>query len=150
MKTLRTEILIDAPPEAVWRVLTQFETYPAWNPFIVNIQGARAEGGRLEVLIRSPGGSAMTFCPTIVRWEENKELRWKGRLLVPGIFDGEHLFRIEATASGGSRFFHGENFSGFLVPLIWKRLEPKTRAGFETMNNALKTVVESGIILRET
>ncbi len=150
MKTLRTEILIDALPKAVWSVLTQFETYPAWNPFILNIQGARAEGGRLEVLIHPPGGSAMTFRPTILRWQENKEFSWKGMLLVPGIFDGEHFFRIEATASGGSRFIHGENFSGLLVPLIWKRLEPNTRAGFEAMNTALKTVVESGIFLGET
>jgi len=150
MRTIQTEILIDAPPEAVWSVLTQFETYPAWNPFIVNIQGARTEGGRLDVLLHPPGGSAMTFRPIILRWNENQELRWKGKLLVPVLFDGAHYFCIEKSANGKSRFLHGEKFSGVLVPLLWKSLEPKTRAGFDAMNRALKTVVESQIFLGDS
>lgn len=150
MRTIQTEILIDAPPEAVWSVLTQFETYPAWNPFIVNIQGARTEGGRLDVLLHPPGGSAMNFRPMILRWNKNQELRWKGKLLVPGLFDGEHYFCIEKSTDGKSRFLHGEKFSGVLVPLLWKSLEPKTRAGFDAMNRALKTVVESQIFLGDS
>jgi hypothetical protein len=37
----------------------------------------------------------MTFKPTILTLESNKEFRWKGKLGITGIFDGEHYFILE-------------------------------------------------------
>jgi uncharacterized protein YndB with AHSA1/START domain len=34
MKELHTEIEIDASAERVWDILTDFASYPQWNPFI--------------------------------------------------------------------------------------------------------------------
>ena len=34
MKELRSQIEIEAPADRVWQVLTDFATYPEWNPFI--------------------------------------------------------------------------------------------------------------------
>jgi uncharacterized protein YndB with AHSA1/START domain len=52
MSAITTDILIKAPPERVWAVLMDFAAYPAWNPFIISIEGAplaalkaRAEAG---------------------------------------------------------------------------------------------------------
>ena len=36
----------------------------------------------------------MTFKPNILVFEENKELRWLGKLFFKGLFDGEHKFEI--------------------------------------------------------
>ena len=33
-KEIKTEILIKASPQIVWSILTDFENYPHWNPFI--------------------------------------------------------------------------------------------------------------------
>lgn len=33
------EIEIAAPPSAVWAVLTDYDRYPEWNPFVVNLSG---------------------------------------------------------------------------------------------------------------
>jgi hypothetical protein len=68
-------------------------------------------------------------------------LRWLGRLLFPGVFDGEHSLRIEPLDGGGSRFVQSERFSGLLVGLA-KGTLAKTEAGFENMNAALKARVE--------
>ena len=38
-KEIKTEILINAAPEKVWSILTNFEKYPDWNPFIKSING---------------------------------------------------------------------------------------------------------------
>ncbi|HWC70427.1 MAG TPA: SRPBCC family protein [Actinomycetota bacterium] len=51
MRELRTEIEIDAPPEQVWQVLTDFGAYPDWNPFIRSIEGEPQVGSRLNVRI---------------------------------------------------------------------------------------------------
>ena len=146
MKNLHSEITIAASPEAVWKVLSDFAAYPAWNPFIINISGKQTEGEKLAVMLRPPEKSPMTFKPRILKWKEYSEFRWLGRVGIRGVFDGEHYFQLEPTDDGETRFIHGENFSGILLPLLWGSLKSNTFAGFEAMNIALKEVVESGIL----
>jgi hypothetical protein len=141
MKELRSEIALAARPERVWEVLTAFEAYPSWNPFIKSISGRAAVGAELEVRIEPPGGRAMTFRPKVLKAEPGRELTWLGRFLLPGIFDGEHSFQIEPSAEGGSRFVQRERFRGVLVPLFRGTLR-KTQDGFVAMNEALKQRVQ--------
>ncbi len=84
MKELRTEIEIDASSERVWTVLSDFSRHAEWNPFIRVIEGEPREGERLSVRIEPPGGKAMRFRPTVLRAVPSEELRWLGRLGVPG------------------------------------------------------------------
>ena len=44
MKRIETEILIEADPEKVWSILTDFENHPKWNPFIKAITGEKEIG----------------------------------------------------------------------------------------------------------
>lgn len=142
-KQIESEIEINASPERVWKVLTDFEEHPSWNPFIKELRGKPIEGERLRVTIKPTGGKAMVFKPTVLKAGVNRELRWLGRLLVPGLFDGEHYFRIEAIGEDRVRFIQGENFSGILVGLFAKSLEEGTMSGFRAMNGALKRRAES-------
>ncbi len=48
MKHLLTEISITAPPDRVWHLLTDFASYPRWNPFIRCASGELKEGAQLE------------------------------------------------------------------------------------------------------
>ena len=84
----------------------------------------------------------MTIRPTVLATEPDRELRWKGQLVVPGLFDGEHTFRIEPLDGQRSRFVHGERFTGILVSLV-KGVLANTEQGFEQMNAALKQRVEA-------
>ena len=142
MREISTEIEINAPAGSVWTVLTDFQRYPEWNPFIPDAQGDVREGARLRVRIEPPGGRGMTFRPTVRRVREDRELRWLGHLFVPGLFDGEHIFELESAGEGTTRFVQRERFKGILVPILWGSLETNTRRGFEEMNAALKARVE--------
>ena len=137
-----TEIDIEAAPAQIWSVLVDFPSHTQWNPFIRAIEGTPEQGARLKVSIQPQGGKAMTFRPTVLVAEPHRELRWLGRLLLPGIFDGEHFFIITSLSENRVRFTHGEKFSGVLVPLLRSTLEKGTKSGFEAMNEALKRRAE--------
>ena len=142
MKELRSEIEIQASAERVWQLLTDFPSFPQWNPFIRKASGAIRVGERLEVYIQPSGASGMTFRPTVLKAEPNRELRWLGHLLISGLFDGEHSFTIEPLGEGRVRFTQREVFTGLLVPLFARGLDTDTRRGFEEMNQALKARAE--------
>jgi hypothetical protein len=123
-------------------LLTNFSRYSQWNPFIRSISGEARQGGKLEVFIQQPGGNKMTFRPIVLALQPGRELRWLGRLLLPGIFDGEHQFQIEPLGDNRTRLTQREAFSGLLVPFLWSSLDKQTRQGFEEMNRALKRQAE--------
>ena len=142
MREISSSIDISAPPGRVWQILTDFAFYPDWNPFIEEIAGPLKVGERLHVRIRPPGGKSMTFKPTILTVEENRKIHWLGRLLLPGLFDGEHHLEISPMGSGSS-FRQAEKFSGILVRVIGGGTFEQTQRGFAQMNEALKQRAES-------
>ena len=84
----------------------------------------------------------MTFKPTVLKAEANHELRWLGHLLLPGLFDGEHIFIIETLGAESVRFTQREVFKGLFVPFLANAFYNKTLAGFEAMNQSLKARAE--------
>ena len=140
---LHTAIDISAPPEAVWAVLTDLDSYSEWNPFIVEASGDVAVGSKLVNRMQPPGGKGMTFKPTVTVLERAKTLEWLGRPGVPGIFDGRNRFDLVATPSGGTQVTHTEKFSGAMVRFMRTSLDTQTHAGFVAMNEALKTRAEA-------
>src|SRR5688500_17395597 len=127
---MHTEIAIQATPERVWEVLTDFAAYPTWNPFIPHLAGRAAGGTRHDVQLQPPGGRAMRLRPTVLAATPAHEFRWLGHLSVPGLFDGEHGFRIEPMDPSRVRFIQEERFSGLLAPLVLRFVEASTRHGF--------------------
>ncbi len=83
----------------------------------------------------------MNFKPSVLSVRPERELRWLGHLLVPGIFDGEHYFLLEPIGEDRTRLTQGEKFSGLLVGLLGSTLAA-TGAGFKAMNTALRQQVE--------
>jgi len=143
-KRIETRIEIDAPIDRVWAAFADFDRWSEWNPFIVDLKGNVALGEKLAARIQPPGGKAMTFNPKVLRFEPQEELRWVGRFLLPGVFDGEHSFRLKAIEGNRTLFSQGEEFRGILVPvLMGKSMLDKTTRGFEAMNQALKQRAES-------
>ena len=114
MKHISTSIEIDATAESVWSVLTDFPGYSDWNPFIRSISGELQVGERLTIEVQPHGQRAMTFRPRLLLVEKNREFRWLGRLLIPGIFDGNHRFEILPRDARRVCFTQSEDFSGIL------------------------------------
>ena len=139
---IKTQIDINATPENIWKILTDFDNYPNWNPFIKQLTGEVKVGSKIKVNIQPPEAKAMTFKPTILTYQSNEELSWLGSLLFKGVFDGEHKFELIENENGITTFIQSEQFKGILVPLFKKQLHNNTKRGFEQMNQKLKELAE--------
>ena len=91
--------------------------YSDWNPFIVNVEGRFETGETLPNTVQTKPDKQRVFKPLILEARINEELRWVGRVGIPGIFDGEHYFILEPHETQ-TRLIHGENFSGFALWFI--------------------------------
>lgn len=135
---IQTNIQIQATPEQVWAVLTDFESYPEWNPFISKLEGITKVGQRFRAHIAN-----MTFKPKLLAFDPGKRFEWIGHLWIPGIFfGGKHRFELEQQYDRSTVLYHSETFTGILVPFLKKMLNNETKPGFEAMNMALKKRVE--------
>ncbi len=141
MKELRTEIEIQSTPEKVWRILTDLDKYPEWNPFIHHAVGKPKAGESVDITFRSTSQEMTLHC-TVVKVEPNRELRWKYHVGFSGFFAGEHSFTVEPIDADHVRFIDRETFSGLLVPLQAKDIDTNSRRGFEAMDKALKARAE--------
>lgn len=139
---LESRITIHSSPEEIWAVLTDFDTYPEWNPFIKKIQGVLREGSRLTISMEPPGSFGMNIKPVLLMVNPESELRWLGHFLFPGLLDGEHVFTIQAKGDDTCIFIQREYFSGLLLPLMEKMMMKSTGEGFIQMNEALRDRVE--------
>ena len=88
--------------------------YPDWNPFITRASGDWAVGNTVAV---TAGG--MDFKPKVLAFTPNRELRWKGKLLFNGLFDGEHYFLLTDNGDGTTGLEHGEYFSGLAYKVAY-------------------------------
>ena len=146
MKKIETKITIKASTDEVWAVLMDFRKHPHWNPFIKSISGVPKVGNNITVVIGNGSEKGMTFKPKVLVNNKKTEFRWKGKLLVKGLFDGEHYFLLNQISETKCEFIQGENFSGLLLPFLTGMLAD-TKDSFKLMNDALKMKVEEGIEL---
>ncbi|QNE22314.1 SRPBCC domain-containing protein [Kribbella qitaiheensis] len=136
---LRSQLEVDATPDQVWKVLTDREAYPSWNPFIVSSTGDLEAGGTITNVLRDTTGQETTFTPELLKVDPGRELRWIGKVGFGGIFDGEHSFRIEPLPGGRARLIQQETFRGVAVPVMAGWLSSKIKPQFDAMNQALAT-----------
>lgn len=140
MKEIKTEIIIQAPQAVVWKVLTDFEAYGEWNPFIISIIGKQEVGARLVTTMNSEGKERV-FKPVIKQFDGQTQFEWLGKLPL-GLFTGRHYFQLQALNPGQTQLIHGEVFGGLLRGMIMKKIGEATLGSFLEMNRALKERAE--------
>ena len=137
---IRTEIDINAPAERVFGLLTDFASYPAWNPLVPEASGELRVGERIR--IRVVAGREMLFRPVVTAFDPPRALRWRGVIGLGVFFSGEHGFSIEPLGPDRVRLVHGEVYTGLLVPFLAGTLNRDARPAFENFNRALKERAE--------
>ncbi len=137
---MEESIQIEAPSSVVWKVLMDLEEYSKWNPFFIKAEGTLQEQQKIKLTMQPVEKSAQKFSPKILEVKEEQSIKWIGKVLFSGIFDGEHSFTLEQVSPNKTKFTQYERFSGILVGMA--NFEPY-RAGWKKMNLALKEKAET-------
>jgi hypothetical protein len=140
---IRTEIGIIAPPSRVWEVLTDFPSYPEWNPFVLEVNGNVHQNATIRYRFEMPRGIRIWTAAVVLKFEREREVRFSAHFLSPNVFRGDHYFAIEPTDREGVIFHHGEIISGVLFPVIRLILRKYGPPMFQALNGALKQRVEA-------
>lgn len=152
--TADCSIVIDAPIDVVWSVMTDFPRYGEWNPFLVSIRprdgGAVRVGTAVSLHVRwSDGGEERTIevvtqldppSPSGAPRRAVMEYRYTGLLPRLQLVKGARAQTLEQAPGGPTIYRTHEAFRGliaFAVPLA------KVQDGFERHAAALKARAES-------
>lgn len=139
--TLHGEITVNAPRSVVWRLLTEFEDYDTWNPYITRADGSARTGGEVDLLL-AHGETAVSVECDVITVKHLRKLYWRCRdHAMPGLLDREHVFRLLPVAPDGKqvRIVYDGRWEGVLVPLT--QLGHR-KAGYGRMILALKQRAE--------
>jgi hypothetical protein len=143
LKEITTRIEIKSKPEKVWKVLTNFQLYKYWNPFIIRISGSPVKGEKIEIELRTAAKKTRIYSPVIIEVKPPTELRWYGKAILPLILDGEHIFTIQENNQHDTIFTQKEIFKGLGSYFGSTRMFNDIRDSFQMMNSSLKLRVES-------
>ena len=145
METVTAATWIDAPPEAVWAVLTDLARYPEWNPLFGEAAGELAVGQRITLRSTREDGRRVTTRPRVTAATPGEELRWTGRPagIPPGLLAAAHSFTLK-PGNGGTLVLQREEVRGFMVRFSGRLLD-RAEVGSRALNGALKARVEARV-----
>ena len=64
-RTICAKLSIDAHPNEIWEVLTQLSDYPAWNPYIVSMEGELKVGSTMQATLADKKGNRSILTPKV-------------------------------------------------------------------------------------
>ncbi len=130
------EVLIKAPIDTVWRILSDLEKWPSWNKSVskIRVNGPLEAGTSFDW---KAGGSRI-----VSRLEEvdpPQRIAWSGRM--PGI-RAIHVWELKAEDEG-TRVHTEESFEGFIVGLLRGLMKKILAKALAQGTAALKAAAES-------
>lgn len=132
----KSEIEIDASPQAVWEVLTAFERWPSWNPDVksMTLEGAIAPGS----IFRWKAGPG-TITSSIQQVEPPRLIAWTGRTM--GI-KAIHTWQLEPQ-NGTTLVRTQESYDGLVARLLRGSLQKTLDRALADGLGYLKAEVEA-------
>ena len=136
----RASSSIEADPDTIWAILTDARAYPEWDNDVVMIEGTIAPGERIKLYSELDPKRGHPI--KVVGFEPGRRMTWHGGMPL-GLFKGVRTYTLTPEGEGRTRFHMREEFTGPLLPLIWRTM-PDMSDSFRQFAGGLKRHVESG------
>lgn len=138
-KTVKSELIINAPSEKVWQVLTDFEKYSEWNPTMQLIKGEIKEGNTVTYQFTQDEQKKYDIPAKVVKVIPNELLNQKGG--IPLVLTYNHRYILEPQGNK-TKVTITENYNGIGVN-FWNPKE--VEKAYKKLNLALKKRVEENV-----
>jgi uncharacterized protein YndB with AHSA1/START domain len=135
------QVTIDAPPAAVWQVLTDLARYSEWNRYAISARGDLRPGGEVEIVVRL-GSGQQRVDNRVTDLSSEQRLCWESlnwyRVLVYGV----RCRFLEPGPDGSTVFREVETMHGLLAPVIKAFMATPMLDGLRRECESLKAEVE--------
>lgn len=141
-KRYYSHIIIDATPEQVWKVLTDFESYPEWAVLFTKLEGDFRDGGAVEVtFMQDPDkNDKSNKYEHIIKVIDGELFSWSDPFMA-GMVD-YHVYKIEPYGNGQTKFIQTDDCKGGFSWLLSGQVDKFHEKYYPRYNRALKTEVE--------
>jgi len=140
MESYGATTTINALPETIWKILTNANGYPDWDPGIDRIEGHIALGEKVKFF--TTFNPRRAFAQRVTTFEPGRKMVFIGGLPL-GLFKSERTYALTANADGTTTFDSREVFSRSLLPLFGRKI-PDLTERFEKAAAGLKELAEQG------
>ena len=129
---------IAAPPERVWELLTDADTWTEWNPTVISIAGPIEVGHRVHLRVHL--NPKRTFKLKVLEMTAPRRMVWADGMPL-GLFTGTRTYTVDPS-DGGSTFTMREDYTGPLAGLITRSI-PDMNDAFAEFADGLKAAAAS-------
>jgi hypothetical protein len=140
MRAYEASSTIAADPQAIWTILTDGASYPDWDNGVEGLEGRIAPGETIKITASVNPGRAYPI--KVVDWSPPRRMSWVGGMPL-GLMKGVRTFTLTPQQDGTTRFDMREEFTGPLVPLVWRSM-PDLGPSFTQFAEGLKARAEGG------
>jgi hypothetical protein len=135
------EMVVSAPRELVWRLLTDFDRYETWNPYITRASGEARKGEQIVMRLEPRHHGPQEVECDVLEVKQLRKVFWRCRDYLPGLLDREHTFRLLPLGDDRIRLVYEGRWEGIFVPFA--DLDDR-KTGYRRMAQALKDRAERG------
>lgn len=139
MKLCHTQLIIQAPIETVWNVLTDVKRYEEWNPTVTKVWGPFREG---KLLYIHHIGLGLVVPIRLERFQPPHQLRWRTWGIFAPLVQGDHYFLLTDLGDGRTELQHGERLTGIMSHLLPALLLSKLQSNYAYHNQKIKVIAE--------
>lgn len=135
-KSAHSEVVINAPAQKVWQVLTDTQQYPQWNPTLQLAKGELATGNKVTYQFTQDAENSYEVTATVRAIEPNKLLHQNGGM--PLILTYDHRYILQPQGDKTHVTIH-EDYRGIGVN-FWQ--PTAVEEAYKRLNEALKIRAE--------
>lgn len=140
-RSVHTEIIINAPIEAVWKELTDFNAMPTWSKSLQRVEGVFKKNEKVRVHFMDDKGKVGIYKHTLVYFEEGQRFGWSDSIIV-GLKDN-HTYALTNISENKTRLVNSDRITGISCLLVGNMAMNFMLKNYTEFNAALKLRIEN-------
>ncbi|MGA6204558.1 SRPBCC family protein [Nocardia testacea] len=133
---------VDAPTEVVWSVLTDFDRYGDWNPFISRCRADLAVGAPIDMTVQQLAPRPIRMREWIRSVDPGRAFSYSMKPIPLGALRSKRAHTLTPLPQDRTRYESHFELDGWLAPLVGLLFGRGFKKGFPGMTTAVQREAE--------